>query len=85
VTDEFARGRREGLRLALAVLAAEAAKWEAVRGEGGSWRTRLARETRAKTLGVAQARVRTVLNRMTPKGDEAMDAEVAAAIAEAGL
>ncbi|MGZ8287476.1 MAG: hypothetical protein ACXW27_12980 [Allosphingosinicella sp.] len=86
MSDDYDRGRRDGLRLALAVLAAEEAKWAALLGESPSWRTNLAREVRLKSLQVAQKRVRTVLNRVTP-GDEggAMDAELAEALEKAGL
>ena len=87
-TDDYAHGRRDGLRLALAVLAAEEAKWAALLGESRSWRTNQVREVRHKALQVAQTRVRTVLNRMTPKNgadDGAMADELAAAIAQAGL
>ncbi len=84
-SDDYARGRRDGLRLALAILAAEEAKWAALLGESPSWRTNATREVRHKTLQVAQARVRTVLNRLTPRGDDQIDAELAAAIEAAGL
>jgi hypothetical protein len=85
MSDEYARGRRDGLRLALSVLAAEEAKWAALLGESPSWRTNAIREVRHKTLRVAQSRVQTVLGRLTPKQDEAMDTELAAAIEKAGL
>lgn len=62
MTDDQARGQREGLRLALAVLAAEEAKWAALVGESPSWRTNAIREVRRKTLAVAGKRVNTVLN-----------------------
>ena len=84
-SDDYARGRRDGLRLALAVLAAEEAKWAALLGESPSWRTNATREVRHKTLQVAQARVRTVLNRLTPRSDDGIDVELAAAIEAAGL
>ena len=84
-SDDYARGRRDGLRLALAVLAAEEAKWAALLGESPSWRTNAPREVRHKTLQVAQARVRTALNRLTPRGDGGIDAELAVAIEAAGL
>lgn len=84
-SDDYARGRRDGLRLALAILAAEEAKWAARLGESPSWRTNVTREVRHKTLQVAQARVRTALNRLTPRGDCRIDAELAAAIEVAGL
>lgn len=86
MSDDYDRGRRDGLRLALAVLAAEEAKWAALLGESPSWRTNATREVRHKTLRVAQKRVQTVLNRLTPKGDEqSMDVELAAALDKAGL
>jgi hypothetical protein len=86
MSDEYDRGRRDGLRLALAVLTVEEAKWAALLGESPSWRTNAIREVRYKTLGVAQKRVQTVLNRLTPKGDaRAMDTELAAALDKAGL
>ncbi len=85
---DYDHGRRDGLRLALAVLAAEEAKWAALLGESRSWRTNQLREVRHKCLQVAQTRVRTVLNRMTPKDEalgDGMDDELTAAIAAAGL
>ena len=85
VSDDYAHGRRDGLRLALAILAAEEAKWEALLGESSSWRTNLARDTRHRTFQVAQTRVRTALNRFTPKDSEAIDAELAAALDQLGL
>jgi hypothetical protein len=85
MSDDYAHGRRDGLRLALAVLEAEEAKWAALLGESPSWRTNAIREVRHKTLQVAQKRVRTVLGRHTPKGDTAMSAELASAVAKAGL
>lgn len=84
--DDYARGRRDGLRLALAVLAAEESKWSALLGESPSWRTNLSREVRHKSLQVAQKRVRTVLNRLAPKDEgAAMDSELASALEKAGL
>lgn len=71
--------------MALAILAAEEAKWAALLGESRSWRTNSIREVRHKTLQVAQQRVRTVLNRLTPKTGSAMDAELASALEEIGL
>ena len=44
IIDEYERGRRDGLRLALAVLAAEEAKWAALLGASSSWRTNAMRE-----------------------------------------
>ena len=83
--DDHARGQRDGLRLALAILAAEEAKWAALLGESPSRRTNAIREVRHKTLQVAQKRVRTVLNRCSPKDGSAMDAELASALEKAGL
>lgn len=83
--EDYAHGRRDGLRLALAILAAEEAKWAALLGESRSWRTNAIREVRHKTLQVAQTRVRTVLNRLTPRTDGVMPAEVESALDEIGL
>lgn len=82
---DYAHGRRDGLRLALSILAAEEAKWSALLGESRSWRTNVTREARHKTLQVAQRRLRTALNRLTPKSDQAMDPEVASALEAIGL
>jgi hypothetical protein len=83
--EDYERGRRDGLRLALAVLAAEEAKWAALRGASPSWRTNAVREVRHKTLQVAQSRVRTALNRLTRKDPPAAEAEIAAALEKIGL
>jgi hypothetical protein len=85
MSDDYERGRRDGLRLALAVLAAEEAKWAARLGESPSWRTNASRQLRHKTLQVAQKRVQTVLNRLTPKSDDAVDPELASALDRLGL
>jgi hypothetical protein len=85
MNDDHARGQRDGLRLALAVLAAEEAKWAALLGESRSWRTNREREVRHKALQVAQRRIQTLLNRVTPKAADAVDREVAAALEKAGL
>lgn len=85
MSDDYEHGRRDGLRLALAVLAAEEAKWAALLGESRSWRTNNTREIRHKALRVAQTRVQTVLNRLTPKGDTSIDAELASALGKLGL
>ena len=85
MSDDYAHGRRDGLRLALAILAAEEAKWAALLGESRSWRTNATREARFKTLQAAQQRVRTVLNHLTPKSEDAMDPELASALDEIGL
>lgn len=82
---DFERGRREGLRLALAVLAAEEAKWAALLGESRSWRTNQTREIRHKTLQVAQSRVQTVLKRLSPKDDAASRGELVATLDKLGL
>ena len=85
MSDDYAHGRRDGLRLALAILAAEEARWSALLGESPSWRTNAAREVRHKTFQVAQSRVQTALNRVTPTGDPAIDAELASALKKVGL
>ena len=86
MSDDYARGRRDGLRLALAVLLAEESKWAALLGQSPSWRTNAIREVRHKSLQVGQKRIRTVLNRLTPKEEgAAMDAELAAALDNLGL
>jgi hypothetical protein len=85
MADDYERGRRDGLRLALAVLAREEAKWSALLGESASWRTNATREVRHKALQVAQSRVETVLNRLTPKGAADMSVELASALEKAGL
>ena len=86
MSDDYARGRRDGLRLALAVLSAEESKWAALLGQSPSRRTNAIREVRHKSLQVGQKRIRTVLNRLTPKEEgAAMDAELAAALDNLGL
>lgn len=84
-TDAYAHGRRDGLRLALAILAAEEAKWAALLGESPSWRTNAMREVRHKTLQVAQKRVQTALKRLSPKGSSATADELASALERVGL
>lgn len=69
----------------MTTLVAEEAKWAALLGESSSWRTNTIREVRHKTLQVAQKRVQTVLNRLTPKDDPAIEIEIASALAKAGL
>jgi hypothetical protein len=54
-------------------------------GESRSYRTNLNREIRHKTLQVAQKRIQTALNRMTPKGGAAMSDELASALGKIGL
>lgn len=85
MSDEYAHGQRDGLRLALAVLAAEEAKWTALLGESPSGRTNAIRRVRHKALQVAQKRVQTVLNRLAPRDGSKMDSELAEAIDKAGL
>ncbi len=85
MTDDYDRGRRDGLRMALAVLAAEEAKWSALLGQSESWRTNSIREVRHKTLQVAQKRVQTVLGRLRPRDDAAIHAELASALDKVGL
>ncbi|RYY31961.1 MAG: hypothetical protein EOP59_19920 [Sphingomonadales bacterium] len=85
MSDDFAHGQREGLRLALAILAVEEAKWAALLGESRSGRTNALREVRYKTLRVAQSRVRTALNRLKPEDATAFDAELAATLEKLAL
>jgi hypothetical protein len=85
MNDDHARGQRDGLRLALSVLAAEEAKWTALLGESRSWRTNREREVRHKALQVAQKRIQTLLNRLSPKRSGAIDPEIVAALEKAGL
>lgn len=82
---DYEHGRRDGLRLALAILAAEEEKWTPLLGESRSWRTNRDREVRHKALQVAQARVRTALGRLAPDDHEISDEELAAALAKVGL
>ena len=84
-SDDYAHGRRDGLRLALAILAAEEAKWSALLGESPSSRTNAIREVRHKALRVAQTRIRTALKRLTPKPGASLDPEIASALEKAGL
>ena len=83
--DDYDRGRRDGLRLALEVLAAEEQKWSALLGTSSSWRTNSARAVRHKMLQVVQSRVQTVMNRLTPKDGASVEAEIASALHRAGL
>jgi hypothetical protein len=85
MSEDYAHGRRDGLRLALALLAAEEAKWVALLGESRSWRTNCDREVRHKTLQVAQKRIQTALNRHSRRDLGTIDPEVAAALEKAGL
>lgn len=85
MADEYDRGRRDGLRLALEILAIEEAKWLPLLGQSSAWRTNLARDVRYKTLQVAQSRVQTALNRLRPADDVSAANELAIAIEKAGL
>lgn len=85
MSDDYARGQRDGIRLALAILAAEEEKWSALLGESRSWRTNATREVRHKTLQVAQKRVQTALNRLIPKDATTMSEEVTSTLAQLGL
>lgn len=85
MSEDYARGQRDGLRLAVAILAAEEAKWAALLGKSPAWRTNAAREVRHKALQVAQKRVQTTLNRLAPKGSETMEAELTSALDRLGL
>jgi hypothetical protein len=84
-SDDYERGRRDGLRLALAILSAEEAKWAALLGESPSWRTNQIREVRHKTLQIAQKRVQTVLSRLTPRDQAVTNEELASALDKLGL
>lgn len=85
MSKEYEHGRRDGLRLALAILGAEEAKWAALLGESPSWRTNATREVRHKTLQVAQKRLATALKRLAPAEAGEMDAELSAALEGLGL
>ncbi|WP_235530552.1 MULTISPECIES: hypothetical protein [unclassified Sphingomonas] len=85
ISDEYARGRRDGLRIALSILEAEEAKWEARLGESPSWRTNAMRVIRHKAYQVARKRVETALHRLLPKSEAALPGEVAEMIEQAGL
>ena len=85
MSEDYAHGQRDGLRLALAILAAEEAKWAALLGESASWRTNATREVRHKALQVAQTRLQTALNRLTPRDSAAANVELSAALDKLGL
>ncbi|HXH16623.1 MAG TPA: hypothetical protein VNJ10_10895 [Sphingomonas sp.] len=85
ISEDYARGRRDGLRLALAVLEAEEAKWEELLGESRSWRTNATRAVRHKAYQVARKRLQTVLNRFLSKSEPTLPDEVASMIDRAGL
>ena len=81
----YDHGRRDGLRLALALLAGEEDKWSALLGKSRSGRTNAIRAVRLKTLQVAQTRLQTALNRLTPKDGTAGNLELASALDKLGL
>jgi len=85
MSDDYDHGRRDGLRLALALLAAEEEKWAALLGQSRAWRTNLNREIRHKALQVAQSRIQTTLNRLASKDNAVMDSELASALGKLGL
>ncbi len=85
MSDDYARGRRDGLRLAISILAAEEAKREALLGESPSWRTNATRTIRHKAYQVARTRVQTALNRFLPRTGSELPVEVASMIDHAGL
>ena len=85
-SDDHTRGRRDGLRLALAILAAEEAKWAALLGGSRSGRTNADRAVRHKALQVAQSRLGTALKRLTPRSADAeIGEELSSALERAGL
>ncbi len=84
-TEDFRRGRRDGLRLALSILEAEEARWEALLGESSSWRTNATRVVRHKAYQTARKRVQTALNRLLPKEAAELPPEIATMIDRAGL
>ena len=87
MSEDYARGQRDGVRLALAVLASEEAKWSAVLGGSRSGRTNAARAVRHKALQVAQKRLATALNRLTPRTSVStvIADELASALERVGL
>ena len=85
MSEDYAHGRRDGLRLALAILAAEEEKWSALLGASRSSRTNMIRGVRHKALQVAQTRVQTALNRLVPRDDAAISDELASALDRVGL
>lgn len=85
MSEDYNRGQRDGLRLALALLGAEEEKWSALLGESRSWRTNAGREVRRKTLQVAQRRVQTALNRLIRKDTTKMCDELTYTLKKLGL
>lgn len=82
---QYDHGRRDGLRLALALLAAEEEKWSALLGKSRSGRTNTIRAVRQKTLQVAQKRLQTALNRLMSKDEASNSLELASALDKLGL
>jgi len=82
---DYAHGQRDGLRQALAILAAEESKWSAPLGESRSSLINVVRGVRHKTLQVAQKRFQTALHRLTPRDGAAVNQERAAAFDKIGL
>jgi hypothetical protein len=85
MSDDYSRGQRDGLRLALDLLSAEEAKWAALVDERAPWRTTAARQVRRKAFAVAIKRIGTILNRVTPKDGTTSAAELDAALDKLGL
>jgi hypothetical protein len=84
-SDDYERGRRDGLRQALSIVGAEEDRWEALLGESPSWRTNATRVIRHKAYQVARKRIQTALNRLMAKSGDAMPDEVASMIDQVGL
>lgn len=85
-SEDYKRGQRDGLRLALAILAAEEGKWHALLGESRSGRTNLTRAVRHKSMQVAQQRLETALNRLKARRTPAaVNAELASDLDRIGL
>jgi hypothetical protein len=85
MSADYDYGRRDGLRLALAILTAEEEKWTPLLGESRFWRTNKDREVRHKALQVAQRRIQTALNKLAPGEGQIADAELARALVRLGL
>ena len=85
MSDDYTRGQRDGLRLALTILGAEEEKWSALLGESRSWRTNATREVRHKTLQIAQRRVQTALNHLIPKDSTTMSEELTSTLKKLGF